>query len=123
MMARRTKVAMAPELVKPVLGAAWRRNRRRHGRRGTPALKIADDCFSNVGRQGHLSPVPAFAAEGDAAVLPVDVIEGQPHDLIGTEAQPGEQQQDGVIPHAGRHCSDRTGPALGELGLQKGTSG
>ena len=33
--------------------------------------------------------------------LPVDVIEGQPHDLIGTEAQPGEQQQDGVISHAG----------------------
>ena len=31
MMARRTKVAMAPELVKPILGATWRRKRRRHG--------------------------------------------------------------------------------------------
>jgi len=71
------------------------------GRAGTPALKIADNRFSDVGRQGHLCPVPTFAAEGDAAGLPVDVIEGQPYDLIGTEAQPGEQQQDGVIPHAG----------------------
>ena len=67
---------------------------------GTTYLKIPDDGFSDVGRQGHLCPALAFAAEGDVAGLPVDVIEGQPHDLIGTEAQPGEQQQDGVISHA-----------------------
>jgi hypothetical protein len=57
---------------------------------GASALKIADDGFSDVGRQRHLSPLPAFPAETEATVLPVNVVEGEAHDLIGTEAQSGK---------------------------------
>jgi hypothetical protein len=68
---------------------------------GASVLKISDDGFSDVGWQGHLSPMSAFAAEGEVTVLPVNVVKGETHDLIGTEAQSAEQQKDGVIPPAG----------------------
>jgi hypothetical protein len=63
-------------------------------------LKIADNGFSDVGRQRHLSPMSTFAAEAEVTVLPVDVIKGETHDLIRTEAQSAKQQQNGVIPLA-----------------------
>ena len=67
---------------------------------GAAVLKIADDGLSDVGRQRHLSPMSAFAAEAEATVLPVNIVKGETHDLIGTEAQSAKQQQNGVIPLA-----------------------
>jgi hypothetical protein len=57
---------------------------------GASVLKISDDGFSDVGWQGHLSPMSAFTAEGEVTALPVNIVKGETHDLIGTEAQSAE---------------------------------
>ena len=60
------------------------------------------DGLAGVGWQRELVPPVALAADGDLAVAPVDVLQGQRSDLPGSQPDPGQQRQDRVVAAPGR---------------------
>src|ERR1700722_7282503 len=53
-----------------------------------------------VGRQRQLSRFSALSPNGNLASAPVKIVQAQPNDFAGAYAEPGEQQQDGMVPPA-----------------------
>src|ERR1019366_8429048 len=49
---------------------------------------------SAAGGRPHFLEAPALPPDADLAGPPVDVLQGQPRDLAGTQAQPDQHRQD-----------------------------
>jgi len=90
-----TQVIEEPD-AKPTCGASVRTNSRRHDDFGRPWRRYATTAAPT-------SDLPALAVNEQLAGTPVDIIEGERRDLVGPEAELGQQQQDGIVapPH---HC-------------------
>jgi hypothetical protein len=68
------------------------------GRAWAAEAQIACDGFADVAWQRHLGRAPTFAMDGDPTVVPIDIIQFQSNNLAGSQAQAGEQQENGVVP-------------------------
>ena len=71
-------------------------------RRFGPAItQIGDDGRADVWRERHPRSLPALGADEHLAGSPVDIIQGEGGDLVGPQAEPGEQHQNGIVapPH------------------------
>src|SRR6218665_666012 len=73
----------------------------RLGRRA-PMLQVAHDGIAHFLRQRHLGLLPVLAAHRYRGGSPVDVRQTQLHDITCSQAQPGQEQQDGAIALANR---------------------
>ena len=74
-----------------------------------PVLQVGDDPLPDIDRQRQpINPV-AFAAHGDLAAAPVDVVQAQRGDLTDPQAQAQQHRQDRQIPAAGRGALVATG--------------
>ena len=55
---------------------------------------------AHVGGQRQLGRFPALSAKGNLPRAPIDIVSVQPNDFAGAHAEPGEQQQDHMVPPA-----------------------
>jgi hypothetical protein len=66
-------------------------------RSGPTVLKVIDHRASNIDRYGHLGSMPAFTAKGEHSHIPIERIQGEAYDFIGSKTEPREQQNDSVV--------------------------
>jgi len=96
----------------------------------TGVVRLTVDRGTYIVGQRQLCRLPALSANGDLARAPVNIVQAQPDNFAGANAEPGEQQQDGMVPPArGRrsiaalqNTLHRGGPAE-TLAAWKATSG
>jgi hypothetical protein len=79
------------------------------------AAQIRRDRRAHVGRQRQPLGAVALAADHKLPAAPVDVVQPQPGDLPGAQAQPGQHQQDRIVSPAGAGASITTGEQTAQL--------
>ena len=98
--ARLTSEEIVDEFPNPINGARWRRNTRAWTNVAGRDVNSRQGPFPTSAGQGQLSRFPALSANGDLARAPIDIVQIQPDHFAGAHAEPGEQQQDRVVPPA-----------------------
>jgi hypothetical protein len=66
-----------------------------------PVAQVSDDRRADVCGQRQPVTAPALAADRDLAAPPVDVVQAEPGGFAGSQAHPGQQQQDRPVPAPG----------------------
>ena len=95
-------ILLTPALVNARCGALTRTTRCAPARWWAVLAQITGDRGPHVSRQWKpLGPIP-FAALGDHAVAPIDVVQPEPGNLPGAQPQPGQHQHYRVVPPTGR---------------------
>lgn len=61
---------------------------------------IVLDRVADILRQRHGRGAARLAADPDDRMVPVDVVQPETGDIADTQGEPGEEQQDGAVPHA-----------------------
>jgi hypothetical protein len=67
-----------------------------------PTLQITRQRLADIDGQRQDVRTATLATNHDLARTPVDVVQTGIGDLAGAQAQPGQQQHDGVVAPAGR---------------------
>lgn len=89
-------------------------------RSGTAASQVCSQCFADVRRQRETLDAIAFASDDELTGAPIEVIEAQPADLAGAQAETYEQHQDGeVSPTRARPSIARRHETLDFAGLKR----
>ena len=94
-------VVIAHPEAKPTCGASVRTNNRRHDDFGRPLRRYATMAAPTSGGIGICARCRPLARTRYLAGAPADIIERERRDLVGPQAQLGQQQQNGVVapPH------------------------
>jgi hypothetical protein len=90
----------------PAISADERNGRNGLARAGTDALrrppggpcKICQDRVADILRQWQTVRSTRLALDRQVAGPPVDVVETHVLNITGTQAEPGEQENDGLVP-------------------------
>ena len=67
-------------------------------RLGPTMTQVGNDGCADISRHRDPCPLPALCANEHLAGSPIDIVQGQGRDLVGTQAELGEHHQDSVIP-------------------------
>ena len=103
--ARITSEEIVDEFPKPTNGARWRMNTLRVARTWPVVTQIGGKRLAYIVSQWQLGRLPAFSANGDLARAPIDIVQVQTDNFAGAYAEPGEQQQDRIVPSANGRLS------------------
>nr|WP_245283393.1 hypothetical protein [Bradyrhizobium sp. WSM2793] len=99
----------------PMCGARVRTNNRRHDDFGRPLRRYATMAAPNVWRYRHPCTLAALGANEYLAGAPIDIIERERRDLVGPQAEFGQQQQNGVVAPSHHRLSVATVESLPHL--------